>query len=46
MDLKFINTMNPFLDIKLLFISLINTILGKWDSREGKSSDSYSNIKN
>jgi len=44
-DIKYIKTMNPFLDIKLLFISLINTILGKWDSREGKSSDSYSNIK-
>jgi len=45
-DLKYIDTMNPFLDIKLLLISLINTILGKWDSREGKSSDSYSNIDN
>ena len=44
-DIKYIKTMNPCLDMKLLFISLVNTILGKWDSREGKSSDSYSNIK-
>lgn len=45
-DLKYIEIMNPFLDMKLLFISLINTILGKWDSREGKSSKSYSDIEN
>lgn len=35
-DLKYIEEMNPFLDIKILVVSVFNTVLGKWDRRSGK----------
>lgn len=36
-DLKYIENMSLWLDIKLIFISVWNTITGKWDKRRGKS---------
>jgi len=35
-DLAYIERMNPWLDIKLLFFSLYITFRGKWESREKK----------
>lgn len=35
-DLEYIEGMNPWLDIKLLLLSLRNTLMGRWDRRSGK----------
>lgn len=35
-DLEYIQRMNPFLDLKLMFLSVRNTLLAKWDQRGGK----------
>lgn len=35
-DLEYIKSMSLWLDIKLIFISIWNTVTGKWDSRKGK----------
>ncbi len=37
-DLEYIQRMNPLLDLKLLVLSVVNTLLGKWDRRTGKTS--------
>lgn len=39
-DLEYIQRMNPFLDLKLLCLSVWNTLTGKWDRRAGKSRNS------
>lgn len=36
LDLEYIKRMNFFLDIKLIFLSFLNTFTGRWDRREGK----------
>ena len=36
-DLDYISRMNPFLDMKLMLLSVRNTLLGKWDRRRGKA---------
>lgn len=35
-DLEYINTMGPMLDLKLLALSVWNTLGGRWDQRSGK----------
>lgn len=35
-DLDYIQRMNPFLDLKLLMLSVRNTLLARWDRRGGK----------
>ena len=35
-DLDYIQRMNPFLDLKLLVLSVRNTLLARWDRRGGK----------
>lgn len=35
-DLEYIQRMNPFLDLRLMFLSARNTLLAKWDQRGGK----------
>lgn len=35
-DLEYIDKMSLWLDIKLMFLSVWNTITGKWDKRKGK----------
>lgn len=37
-DLEYIAKMSPWLDMKLLFLSVVYTLLGMWDRRVGKSS--------
>ncbi|NWF98061.1 MAG: sugar transferase [Nitrospirae bacterium] len=37
-DLEYIEKMSLWLDIKLMFLSVINTITGRWDKRKGKES--------
>ena len=36
-DLEYLECMGPVLDLKLLVLSVRNTILAKWDRREGKT---------
>ncbi len=36
-DLQYIRCMSPWLDLKLLFLSFINTLSARWDSRTGRS---------
>ena len=36
-DLEYIERMNCVLDLKLLVLSVVNTLLGKWDNRSGKN---------
>jgi len=36
-DLDYISRMNMWLDIQILFLSVKNTLLARWDQREGKS---------
>ena len=36
-DVKYIQSMSIWLDIKILFLSITNTILVKWDHREGNN---------
>jgi lipopolysaccharide/colanic/teichoic acid biosynthesis glycosyltransferase len=38
-DLEYLQRMHPLLDIKLLVLSLRNTLWVKWDRRSGKTSD-------
>ena len=38
-DLDYIERMNLWLDIKLLFLSVRNTLLGRWDRKGGNASD-------
>lgn len=35
-DLEYIRNMNPFLDLKLLFLSVFRTLGARWDSRAAK----------
>jgi len=35
-DIKYIKNMNLWLDLKLMFLSLWNTIIARWDKRSGK----------
>lgn len=35
-DLEYIKRMNPWLDLKVLSISAVNTLTGRWDRRSGK----------
>ena len=37
-DLEYIRRMSPLLDMKLLLVSLFNTVAAQWDKRSGKSS--------
>ncbi len=37
-DLEYIEKMSLWLDIKLMFLSVWNTITGRWDKRKGKES--------
>ena len=36
-DLDYVENMSPWLDLKLIVLSLRNTLLAKWDTRSGKS---------
>lgn len=36
-DLEYIQRMNPLLDVKLIVLSVRNTVIGRWDQREGKA---------
>ena len=36
-DVKYIQAMSIWLDIKILFLSITNTLLVKWDHREGNN---------
>ena len=38
-DLEYVQRMSPWLDMKLLILSVRNTLGVKWDRRSGKSSD-------
>lgn len=38
-DIEYISRMSPFLDTKLLFRSLVNTLTASWDGRKGKSTE-------
>ncbi|MCH8281858.1 MAG: sugar transferase [Chloroflexi bacterium] len=35
-DLAYLERMGPWLDVKLLILSALNTIMGRWDHRSGK----------
>ncbi len=35
-DLEYIKNMSIWLDIKLMVLSVCNTLLGRWDKRSGK----------
>lgn len=35
-DLEYLRTMSPWLDMKLLLLSVSNTLIAKWDHRQGK----------
>lgn len=37
-DLEYLRRMSPWLDVKLLFLSVFNTLGAKWDRRSGKTS--------
>ncbi len=36
-DLEYIERMSPLLDLKLLVVSILNSVLGRWDTRTGKT---------
>jgi lipopolysaccharide/colanic/teichoic acid biosynthesis glycosyltransferase len=36
-DLEYIERMSLWLDLKLLFLSVLNTLTGRWDKRRGKT---------
>ena len=36
-DLQYIHRMGPVLDLKLLVLSVVNTLLARWDTRTGKN---------
>lgn len=36
-DLEYIRSMNPWLDLKLLMLSVLNTVGARWDRRVGKT---------
>ena len=36
-DLEYIQTLSPVLDLKLLILSVLNTVSARWDIRAGKS---------
>ncbi|MCS7083000.1 MAG: sugar transferase [Bacteroidota bacterium] len=36
-DIEYINNMNLLMDIKIIFISIINTLTANWDNRNGKT---------
>jgi len=38
-DSEYLQLMNPWLDMKLLVLSVRNTVWAKWDRRSGKTSD-------
>ena len=40
-DLAYIGSMNLMLDIKLIVISILNTLTSRWDRRSGKSNASH-----
>jgi len=35
-DIQYLNSMSPLLDVKLLIVSVLNTLSAKWDRRSGK----------
>lgn len=37
-DLEYIQRMSLYLDIKLMILSVVNTLAGRWDTRSGKQS--------
>ena len=37
-DLQYIDQMNPFLDVRILVISVVNSVTGRWDRRAGGAS--------
>lgn len=39
LDLQYIERMSPWLDAKLLLLSVTNSLLGRWDRRTGKTGD-------
>ena len=41
-DLEYIRNMNWLLDVKILFLSVRNTLLSRWDHRQGK----YPSVRN
>lgn len=40
LDRRYAETMNPWLDARLIFLSLVNTLLARWDTRSGKETAS------
>ena len=38
LDLRYASIMSPWLDTKLIFMSIINTLLARWDNRSDKES--------
>ena len=36
LDRRYAATMSPWLDVKLIVLSVVNTLLGRWDTRSGK----------
>ena len=40
-DLEYILRLSPWLDLKLIFISVWNTLVGRWDSRAGKTDQQH-----
>jgi lipopolysaccharide/colanic/teichoic acid biosynthesis glycosyltransferase len=36
LDRRYAETMSPWLDVKLIFLSVINTLLARWDTRSAK----------
>jgi lipopolysaccharide/colanic/teichoic acid biosynthesis glycosyltransferase len=36
LDRRYAETMSPWLDVKLIFLSVINTVLARWDTRSAK----------
>ena len=40
-DLEYILRLSPWLDLKLIFLSVWNTLVGRWDSRAGKTDQQH-----
>ena len=40
LDMRYAATMSPWLDVKLIVLSVFNTLLGRWDTRSGKDTGS------
>ena len=38
-DLEYLKCMGPVLDLKLVILSVLNTIGARWDRRDGKPAD-------